>query len=679
MIGLIYLLTATVLLAVGCALLLRRGQSEPARNAAVAALASAGWAVLMWSQTPAHIWPTWNAMMADGFRFGAWLIALQAFAAIEVPAWLRRISLGSCAALILYTAFGAIAQGAAPVHLHALAGFLTALAALSATLHVWRHAFHGVAREVKWCAAAVAGQFTVDSLTYAQAQWQGDVESSLTVLRIAAIVASLLPLVYGVWRVPVAAPRVFVSRQVAFYAASVMFTGLYFGAVALAAYFVRRLSVEWGGLLQTLVIAAAALILIVFLLSEGPTRRLRVFISTHFYRNKYDYRIEWLRFVQTLSGTEEPDVRRNAIRAVAQIFDSASGLLLLRDRDAGRFYLQAAWPETSTDFPEVVAVSEDDDLPRFLMDRQWVIDLREYHRAPERYAKLSLPAWLDPDGPWRLVTPLLVGNHLLGFLVLRAPPEPFTITFEDLDLLKTVGRNVAVQLAQRRADEQLAESRQFDAYNRFAAFVMHDLKNSVAQLRLLVANAAKHRHNPVFVDDAIDTIRNTSERMTRLIEQLQARDMQGTARVVELSQVVGAAVARSQSRQPAVTAQGELANAAVQADPDRLTAVLEHVMRNAQEATSASGTVSVELSVDGNDARVTVADDGAGMDEEFLRHRLFRPFDSTKGSKGMGIGAYQVREYARTLGGDVEVWSATGRGTRFCIRLPLCRKKNPDS
>ncbi len=679
MIGLIYLLTATVLLAVGIVVLIRRGQSEPARNAAVAAIVSAGWAALMWSQTPAHAWPTWNAMMADGFRFGAWLIALQALASIEVPAWLRRVSLGACAALILYTGFGAIAQGAAPLRLYPLAGFLTSLAALAATLHVWRHAFHGVAREVKWCAAAVAGQFAIDALTYAQAQWQGDVEPSLTVLRTAAVAASLLPLVYGAWRVPVAAPRVFVSRQVTFYAASVMFLGLYFGATALGAWFVRGLSERWGGLLQTLVFAAAATLLIVFLLSEGPARRLRVFISTHFYRNKYDYRIAWLRFVQTLSGGEEPDIRRNAIRAVAQIFESAGGLLMLRDRDAGRFYLQAAWPECSSDFPEVTSIPEDDPLPRFLMDRQWVIDLREYQSAPERYANLPLPAWLAPQGPWRLVTPLLVGNHLLGFLVLRAPPEPFNITFEDLDLLKTVGRNVAVQLAQRRADEQLAESRQFDAYNRFAAFVMHDLKNSVAQLQLLVANAARHRHNPVFVDDAIDTIRNTSERMTRLIEQLQARDMQGTARVVELGQVLGAAVARSQSRQPAVTVHGEMASAAVQADPDRLTAVLEHVMRNAQEATAAGGNVSVELHVDGADARLTVVDDGAGMDEEFLRQRLFRPFDSTKGSKGMGIGAYQVREYARTLGGDVEVWSAPGRGTRFCIRLPICPKKNAGS
>ena len=77
-----------------------------------------------------------------------------------------------------------------------------------------------------------------------------------------------------------------------------------------------------------------------------------------------------------------------------------------------------------------------------------------------------------------------------------------------------------------------------------------------------------------------------------------------------------------------------------------------------------------------DEAHLTVVDNGAGMDEDFLRHRLFRPFDSTKGAKGMGIGAYQAREYARDLGGDVEVWSAPGQGTRFCIRLPAWRKTN---
>jgi putative PEP-CTERM system histidine kinase len=680
--GMMYSLAALAMLLVGVLLLVRRGQSEPARNAAVAAIVSAGWAALMFSQAPAGVWPTWNAMMADGFRLAACLVALQALASAELPLWLRRVSLGLCVTLIVYTSIGAISQtmdGVRPMPIDAVAGFITALAALAATLHVWRQALNDVSPKLRWCAAAVAGQFAVDALTYAQAQWEGNVDPSLSALRLGAVVAATIPMTISAWRLPIAAPRVFISRHVMFYASSFAFLAFYFILTAVAAYYAHRLGGINGSLLQTLIIAAAALSLIVFLLAEWPMRRLRVFISTHFYRNKYDYRITWLRFVQTLSSGEEPDARRNAIRAVAEIFGSASGLLMIRDQDAGRFYLQAAWPEKSTDFPQATAIAQDQCLPRLLRDRQWVVDLREHDSHPERYGNLELPAWLDPKGPWRLIAPLLVGNQLLGFLVLSAPPEPFTITFEDLDLLKTVGRNVAVQLAQRRADEQLAESRQFDAYNRFAAFVMHDLKNSVAQLQLLVANAARHRHNPVFVDDAIDTIRNTSERMTRLIEQLQGRDTQGTPRIVDLAAIVEAAVARSQVRQPVVVVEGALESIAVQADADRLTSILEHVIRNAQEATTADGAVTVKIEKDTTDARLTIVDDGAGMDEEFLRQRLFRPFDSTKGSKGMGIGAYQVREYIRAAGGDTEVWSAPGRGTRFCIRLPICPKKNHDS
>jgi signal transduction histidine kinase len=50
---------------------------------------------------------------------------------------------------------------------------------------------------------------------------------------------------------------------------------------------------------------------------------------------------------------------------------------------------------------------------------------------------------------------------------------------------------------------------------------------------------------------------------------------------------------------------------------------------------------------------------------------LFRPFDSTKGSQSMGIGAYQARNYVRTLGGQMEVTSEAGVGTTFSVRLPV--------
>jgi signal transduction histidine kinase len=59
------------------------------------------------------------------------------------------------------------------------------------------------------------------------------------------------------------------------------------------------------------------------------------------------------------------------------------------------------------------------------------------------------------------------------------------------------------------------------------------------------------------------------------------------------------------------------------------------------------------------------------MTREFIRTRLFTPFDSTKGSQGMGIGVYQAREYARLLGGQLEVTSEPDSGTEFVLHLPL--------
>lgn len=66
------------------------------------------------------------------------------------------------------------------------------------------------------------------------------------------------------------------------------------------------------------------------------------------------------------------------------------------------------------------------------------------------------------------------------------------------------------------------------------------------------------------------------------------------------------------------------------------------------------------------------------MTPEFVQHRLFRPFDSTKGDAGMGIGAYQCREYVHSLGGEVEVRSDTGKGTTFVIRVPAASAETKD-
>jgi putative PEP-CTERM system histidine kinase len=244
------------------------------------------------------------------------------------------------------------------------------------------------------------------------------------------------------------------------------------------------------------------------------------------------------------------------------------------------------------------------------------------------------------------------------------------LDYEDIDLLKTVGSQVAAVLRQYQADELLSEGRQFEAYNRLTAFLMHDLKNLIAQQSLVVRNAARYKHNPEFVDDAIETIDNSVQRMERLLEQLRQGRLSATPERVNLARVAADAVSRHSGGRP-VPELGNIDDNYVRADPEALASIVSHVIRNAQQACDPdAGCVTVSVDCNGDRAGIQIEDNGSGMDEAFVRDRLFRPFDTTKGSQGMGIGAYQVREFVEQAGGQVHVESEPGRGTVFRLCFP---------
>jgi putative PEP-CTERM system histidine kinase len=202
---------------------------------------------------------------------------------------------------------------------------------------------------------------------------------------------------------------------------------------------------------------------------------------------------------------------------------------------------------------------------------------------------------------------------------------------------------------------------------------MHDLKNVVAQLSLVVQNARKHRENQEFFDDAIRTVDNGVVRMKRVLEQLrQGTPVPSTGRV-ELGKLVMEAVSQCADRHPEPRALVGDRSLWVRGDRERLLMALVHAIRNAQDATPAEGSIRVSLEADGGQCAIRVADTGRGMDPEFVQTRLFRPFDSTKGVHGMGIGAYQLRETARSLGGELAVDSEPGRGTTVSVILPAER------
>jgi len=246
-----------------------------------------------------------------------------------------------------------------------------------------------------------------------------------------------------------------------------------------------------------------------------------------------------------------------------------------------------------------------------------------------------------------------------------------TLNFEDHDLLRTVGRHIATHVNQAESDRMLSESRQFGGYNRLTAFLMHDLNNLVAQQSLVVKNAEKFRHDPEFVDDTINTIAHSVSRMRRLLAQLSSGSTQSVREPVNLCDVLRNAVQQTKPRKPVPDLVGVGEEVMIEANSERLTNVIEHLIRNAQDATPEDGNVRIELNIDDAVAKLRIVDTGCGMSPEFIRDRLFRPFDSTKGSQSMGIGAYQAREYIRGLGGQIDVSSIIGEGTTFLVRLPI--------
>lgn len=653
-----------------------RGRQQGA-HLIVASAVTALWAALLAVQSYTGQVPVLAIYLGEAVRGGAWLLTLVAVAGVAAPRALATAARALCVVLLgaavlfpLLEYFNIAVIN--PTLLVSRAGLALSLLALILLEQIYRNSSQVARRSLKYFIIGVGTLFAYDLFLYSQTELlravSVDAWNSRGILN-----AFAMPLIaIAARRNPQWSLDVFVSRQIVFYSTSVLVIGAYLIVMALGGYYVREIGGAWGNVGQIVFLAGAVVVLASLMTSASLRRHALVFLSKHFYRNKYDYRIEWLRFIRTLSSADEKDAGRTAVRAMTQIFASPGGLLFLRDETGKKFLPYAAWPMSIDSLDLPASLSANDDLPQFLARKQWIIDTDEFRRAPDFYGNIAMPRWLLDNPRLRIVSPMLQLDALVGFVVLYDPPPPFELTYEDRDLLKTLGRHVATHIAQQEADRRLAESRQFEAYNRLTAFMMHDLKNSVAQLKLIVANAPRHKNNPEFIDDAIATIANTAERMTKLIEQLRGATSADRNVPADLRELAQQAISRCSHRDPKPRLQAG-APVMVLANAERLATVIEHIIRNAQDATSGSGTVSVSVARDGSEARLIVEDSGAGMNADFIRNRLFRPFDSTKGSKGMGIGAYQVREYIRLLGGDVDVQSSPGEGTRFAVSLPLCQ------
>jgi putative PEP-CTERM system histidine kinase len=523
---------------------------------------------------------------------------------------------------------------------------------------------------IKLLCLGVGALFAYDFFFFADALLFKRLDANLWLARGAAN-AFVVPLIaVSAARNPQWSFDLFVSRKIVFHTTSLVAAGVYLLLMALAGYYIRLYGGTWSSVVQAVFFFGAGLVLMVLLFSGYFRARVKVFINKHFFSYKYDYREEWLHLISVLSGDVlQASLAERIVFALSELVESPGGAIWLCRPDGGCEH-ERCW-----NFPEDALDTREDfaRVAAFLSERSWVLNLEEYQADPDLYDGLSIPGWLAESRRLWLIVPLEHEGELLGLVVLARPRAPQQLNWESLDLLKTAARQAASYLALERAAKALSEARQFEGFNRLSAFVVHDLKNLIAQLSLVVRNAERHKHNPKFMEDAITTVANSVERMTRLLAQLKSAVPGNRSDRVVLEAVLREAVAEHASGAPApqlVLTEG--AANVLYADRDRFVAVVGHVIQNAQDAVAKNGSVIVRLVGTVHELRIEVEDDGVGMDAEFVRERLFKPFDSTKGLAGMGIGAYECREFIRSLGGRVEVESSPGTGTRFSMIVPAC-------
>ena len=280
---------------------------------------------------------------------------------------------------------------------------------------------------------------------------------------------------------------------------------------------------EWSSVFQPVFFFGAGLLLVVLLFSGHLRSRVKVF-SISIFSATYDYREEWLHLIRVLSGNAlQASLAERVVYALCELVESPGGGIWFCAADSTCDFLRC-W-----------------NIPEAEVDRRWdassfcadlnrsgeVLDIDGTAFETPLSNDIDIPEWMHASGDFWLVVPLFHEDRLMGFVMLAKPRAPQALDWENLQLLQTAARQRASYLALDEAATALAKARQFEGFNRLSAFVVHDLKNLVAQLSLITRNAERYQHNPEFVEDAFQTVRNSVDKMNRLLAQLRSAAASG--------------------------------------------------------------------------------------------------------------------------------------------------------
>lgn len=465
--------------------------------------------------------------------------------------------------------------------------------------------------------------------------------------------------------------KIFVSREIVLHSTLLFVAGAYLFLMAIIGYVIKYQGGTWGASVQIVLVIVALFLLGLVLASANVRQRVKVFITKNFFANQFDYRERWIGLTNILEVGEKElnDVYDTALQGCLKSIEYDRGVLckfkhneLLPVASSGEITLH------SIDWSALKAVA------KYCQKRPWIVDLNELMVHPENYPNIELTPDQAKQSSFQFIMPIYHETTIWGVVAMYQVEGVFRpLNWELRDYLNAILAQVSNFILHHEASHMVAENAQFAAFSRMSAFVVHDLKNILAQVDLILANGQHHKDNPEFIDDTFETLEHTQARMQKMLKQLTDKhtQVQTSTQVCDIASIANIVIHQlcaTLSPRPHLLIETDLQ---ATCDCDKLQNVLYHIVSNAQQATPHDGTIDIQVTtVTPNQILLKVIDTGCGMSEEFIKHRLFKPFDTTKGNAGMGIGAYDAKHFVEGIGGRVDVSSKEGVGTVFSLYIP---------
>jgi len=459
---------------------------------------------------------------------------------------------------------------------------------------------------------------------------------------------------------------VFVSRYAVYTSLTVIFVGIYFLSLGLMGELARKLGIDLGYLWEIPIIFVSVLILSIVLLSDTVKRKVRYFISRHFYKDKYDYRAQWLNFSNRLSNKFTASEICNAtLELLSEAMYVKQLSIWLYDEENESLQIASSKGLAKVDFKV-----EHKDFISSLKNRPFILkeslkkeNSKVYEENREFFEKARAS----------LCVPMIVGDNFIGIIAIGPEFSGKGFIQDDFDLLTSIAAQASNALLNVRLSDKLIQIKEQETFHRLSSFIVHDLKNLVYTLSLSLQNARKYFDEPEFKKDLLDTISNSVSNMKVLMAKLSSapRGLKINLQQIDLNNLINEVVDSTKLNSKDINIKKYFGDIPViKADKEQLKKVITNLMLNALEANGNRGEIKINTYSRNGWVVFSISDNGPGMDKEFKEKYLFKPFHSTK-SKGLGIGLFQCKTIIDAHKGRIEVESEKWKGCTFTVKLPV--------